>query len=175
MSQLAALALSVGVLGGLAVWVFLSVGGILIWAAFIAWGCFFQSGGDSDALRNTIVCNIFGAVAAWLTAVIILAIPLADKLTLPLWAGIVAGIVIWIVVYAANIKAFAVIPASVYGFAAVFAFILQTPEKLNLASLMSLNFNNGLIVVAVSMVIGAILGFISGKVAAALTAKPSLA
>jgi hypothetical protein len=33
MSQLAALSLSIAVLGGLATWVFLLVGGILIWAA----------------------------------------------------------------------------------------------------------------------------------------------
>lgn len=176
MSQLAALALSIGVLGGLATWVFLSVGGILIWAAFIAWGCFFHCGGDTNALRNTIVCNIWGAFLAWVTAVIILSIPLADKLTLPLWAGIVVGIAVWVVVYSANIKAFSVIPATVYGFAATFAFLLLQKDALSMPSLMSASFANGFVVVSVSMVIGAVLGFISAKVGAALTARaPSLA
>jgi hypothetical protein len=175
MSQLAALSLSIGVLGGLATWVFLTVGGILIWAAFVAWGCFFHSGGDTNALRNTIVCNIFGSLCAWVAAVIILSIPLADKLTLPLWAGIVVGAAVWVACYAANIKALSVIPASVYGFACTFAFLLQTPDKLSLASLMSPTLNNAFIVVSVSMVIGAVLGMVSGKVAAALTARAGAA
>jgi hypothetical protein len=42
MSSLVALALSVGVLGGIAAWLFLTVGAILIWAAFVAWACFFS-------------------------------------------------------------------------------------------------------------------------------------
>jgi hypothetical protein len=96
MSQLAALSLSIAVLGGLATWVFLTVGGILIWAAFVAWACFFHTGGDSDALRNTIVSNVFGSLVASIAAIVILAIPLADKLTLPLWAAIVVGVSVWV-------------------------------------------------------------------------------
>mgnify|MGYP001566206216 FL=1 len=87
MSKMGALSLSIGVLGGLAAWAFLSLGGILIWAAFLGWACFFHTGGDNNALRNTIVGNVFGSVSAWIAAVVILAIPLADKLTLPLWAA----------------------------------------------------------------------------------------
>ena|ERR1700674_137149 len=173
MSQLAALSLSIGVLGGLATWVFLTVGGILIWAAFVAWACYFHTGGNADALRNTIVCNIFGSLVAWVAAVIILSVPLADKLTLPLWAGIVVGVSVWVICYAANVKALSIIPANVYGYACTFAFLLQTPEKLSLDSLMSLSFSNAFIVVSVSMVIGAVLGLVSGKVGAALTARAS--
>ena len=36
MQTIPALALSVAVLGGIATWMFLTVGGILIWAAFMA-------------------------------------------------------------------------------------------------------------------------------------------
>ena len=64
MSSLVALALSVAVLGGVAAWLFLSVGTILIWAAFVSWACFFHSGGDVPALKSTIISNIFGVVAA---------------------------------------------------------------------------------------------------------------
>jgi hypothetical protein len=175
MSQLAALSLSIAVLGGLATWVFLTVGGILIWAAFVAWACFFHTGGDSDALRNTIVCNVFGSLVASIAAIVILAIPLADKLTLPLWAAIVVGVSVWVICYAANIKALSVIPANVYGYACTFAFLLQTPEKLSLASLTSASFDNAFIAVSVSMIIGAVLGLVSGKVGAALTARTSAA
>ena len=62
MSSLVALSLSIGLLGGVATLIFLKVGGLLIWAAFIAWACFFATGGNTEALKNTIVCNVFGAV-----------------------------------------------------------------------------------------------------------------
>ncbi len=168
MSKMGALSLSIGVLGGLAAWAFLSLGGILIWGAFIGWACFFQMGGDNNALRNTIVGTIFGAIAGWIAAVIILAIPLADKLTLPLWAGIVVGVTVWAICYAATIKAFSSIPANVYGYAAAFAYLLQTPDALSLSSLMSLSLNNAVITVSLSMAIGAVLGLASAKGAAAL-------
>jgi hypothetical protein len=171
MSQLAALSLSIGILGGIATWAFLAVGGVLIWAAFVAWGCFFHTGGDANALRGTIIGNIFGAVTATVAALVILTVPAAEVLGLPLWAGIVVAVTAWLICIAANIKLFAVIPANVYGYACTFAFLLQTPEKLSVAALTSVSLNNGLIVVALSMVIGALLGFVSGKLGAALTKK----
>jgi hypothetical protein len=158
-----ALSLSIAVLGGIATWAFLSLGGILIWAAFLGWACFFHTGGDNNALRNTIVGNIFGSVCAWIGAIIILAIPLGDTLGVPLWAGIVVGATVWVICYGATIKAFSIIPANVYGYAATFAFLLQTPDTLSLPNLLSLSFNNAVIAVSVSMAIGAVLGLASAK------------
>jgi hypothetical protein len=168
MSVLKATALSVGVFAGIATWLFLSVGSILIWAAFVAWACFFHCGGDNDALKTTIVGNIFGVVAGWVAALAILYIPLAGVLTLPLWAGIVIVITVIIVVLASSIPALASIPASVYGYACAFAFLLQTPDKLTKAALVSPSFDNVLVVVIVSMVIGALFGWASGKGAGAM-------
>src|SRR5262245_54034241 len=111
MSQLVALSVSIGLLGGIATILYLNLG-LLIWAGF------FHSGGDGNALRNTIVGNAFGAFCAWLAALIILHFPLADSLTLPVWAGIVVGLTVMAMCLAAHIKAFSVIPASVYGYAA---------------------------------------------------------
>ena len=59
MSQLVALAVSIGLLGGVATILYLKVG-LLIWAGFLAWACFFHSGGNNAALQSTIICNIFG-------------------------------------------------------------------------------------------------------------------
>ena len=151
MSKMGALSLSIGVLGGIATWAFLSLGGIVIWAAFIGWACFFHSGGDTKALQTTIVGNIFGSIMAWVAAVLILAIPLADTLSLPLWAGIVVGATVWVICYGATIKAFSSIPANVYGYAATFAFLLQTAEALGLSNLMSIGLGNAVITVCVSM------------------------
>ena len=56
MPQLVALSLSIAVLG--AIWAFLALGPlagfVLVWAGFIAWGCFFHTGGDQKALIKTI-------------------------------------------------------------------------------------------------------------------------
>lgn len=167
MSQLVALSVSIGVLGGIATFLFLNLG-LLIWAAFVAWACFFHSGGDTNGLRNTIVGNVFGAFCAWLAAVILLSVPLGDTLGLPLWAALVVGVTVLGMCLAAHIKAFSVIPASVYGYASTFAFLLQTAGMLNKDKLMSASLQNGLVVVALSMVIGALFGFASGKVGALL-------
>jgi hypothetical protein len=104
-------------------------------------------------------------------ALVILAVPGADALGLPLWAGIVVGVTAGLICIAANIKVFSVIPAGFYGYACTFAFLLQTPDKLTVAALTSISMNNALIAVALSMVIGAVFGFLSGKLGAALTKK----
>jgi hypothetical protein len=168
MSQLAALSLAIGALGGVATWIYLAAGGLLIWATFIAWACFFHVGGDDAALRNTIIGNVFGSLVAAIAAIIILAIPLAATLTLPLWAGIVVGVSVWVICIAALFKPLSIIPANVYGYAATFAYLLQTPDRLSLRALTSISLNNAFIVVALSMIVGAILGYVSGKLGAAL-------
>lgn len=173
MNARVATAISVGVLAGVATLVYLQIGSILIWAAFVAWACFFHCGGDNEALRTTIVGNIFGVIAGWVAALAILYIPLADALTLPLWAGIVVAVTVVIVCLASAIPALSSIPASVYGYACAFAFLLQTPEKLTQAALISPDFNNVLIVVVVSMVGGALFAYVSAKLAGAMTKTAS--
>ena len=169
MSTLMALAVSVGLLGGIATWLFLTLGSILIWGAFAAWACYFHSGGDTAALKSTIICNIFGVICAWIAAITILAIPLANVLTLPLWAGIVVAITVAAYILAARIELLSSIPGTTYGYACTFAYILQTPDRLTLDMLLSPSLNNALIVVPLSMVIGALFAFTSGKLAGAMT------
>lgn len=173
MSLLVALSISISVLGGIATWAFLSAwsGPVLIWAAFVAWGCFYHTGGDEAALKNTIVGNIFGVVCAWSAALVILAIPLAATLTLPVWAGIVVGISVLLLVLAAHIPSFSVIPASVYGYASTFAFLLQTPEALSIERLTGGTFGNALLIIPASMVLGALFGYASAKLGGMLVAK----
>jgi hypothetical protein len=170
MSQLVALSVSIGVLGGVATWLYLTAG-LLIWAGFIAWACYFHSGADGAALKNTIVCNAFGSFCAWVAALIILSFPVADTLGLPVWAAIVVGLTVLLLCLASQIKVFALIPASVYGYAATFAYLLQTPETMAKEKLMSAGLTNALIIVIISMALGAIFGWASGKMAAALGPK----
>ena len=171
MKSLNALALSISVLGALATFLALGpLGGTyLIWAAFVAWGAFFALGADKGALQKLIVCGIFGALVAWAVAVVILSIPLAATLGLPLWAALAVGAGIVVVVLAANIPSLATIPATVFGFASSFAYLLQTPDVLKLDVLLSVTLKNSLIVVSVSLVVGAVFGLISAQWAAAMT------
>ena len=170
MSSLVALSVSIGVLGGIATILYLNVG-LLIWAGFLAWACYFHAGGNDAAFKNTIVCNAFGSFCAWVAALLILTIPLADSLTLPVWAGIVVGLTVMGLCLAAHIPMLSAIPASVYGYAATFAYLLQTPNALTRENLMSPSMANAFLLIVVSMALGAVFGMVSGKMGAALTAK----
>ena len=170
MSQLVALAVSIGLLGGIATILYLKVN-LLIWAGFIAWACFFHSGGDNNGLKQTIIGNAFGAICAGIAAIIILALPLADTLTLPVWAGIVVGVTVLVMVAAAHIKLLSNIPASVYGYAATFAFLLQTAQALMLDPLLTVSPGHPVIKVIISMALGALFGLASARLAGMLTKK----
>jgi hypothetical protein len=170
MDLIVALAISIGVLGGIATWVSLGpLAGILqIWAIFIAWGCFYHCGGKETGLKNTIVCNIAGAVIAWIALLIVTKTGMADSMGLPLWAGIVVGATVLIMVLLAKVPAFATIPAMVYGYASVAAFALLTGK---FDMLTAASFENALVAVIVSMVVGAVLGLISEKIGVAMAKK----
>jgi hypothetical protein len=165
MNSLTALSLSIGLLAGLAT--FLAVGpasGIFfIWAATIAWAAFFALGGNKEALKNTIVCGIFGVFMAWLTAIQITNIPPTIFLGFPFWAAIAVTVSVVVLCFAANIPELSAIPASVLGYSSTFAYLLQTPDKLNKDVLLSVGLSNPLIVISLSIVIGTFFGLYSAK------------
>ena len=174
MPQLAALSVSIAVLG--AVWAFLALGPlggfVLVWAGFVGWGCFFHSGGDDQALAKTIVGNIYGVVIAWIALLIIVNVPVAALGTV--WPAIVVGVTVFFLVIVASIDKLSVVPANVYGYAATVAYALHQATDAEagtgpLANLASASFQNPLVLLIVSMVIGALFGFVSGKLAGALT------
>jgi len=170
MPLLTALGISIGVLGGIATFLFLGpLAGVhlQIWAAFIAWACFYHCGGKEAGLRITIVNTIFGAVIGWITLLLVTQIPLGPVLGVPLWAGICVAVMVFILVVAANMPAFSVIPAAVYGFAAVVA---QSLLATKLDTLLAGDLSNPIGVIILSLVIGALLGYASEKVAGWLTA-----
>jgi uncharacterized membrane protein len=170
--QLTALSLSIAVLG--AVWAYLALGPlagfVLVWAGFIAWGCFFHSGGDQKALVKTIVGTAYGAVIAWIALLIITHLP--ENSLGALLPAIVVGVTVFFLVIVASIEPLSAVPAQVYGYAATVAYSLhQTGEPAPLANLTSPSFANPLVLLIVSFVIGAIFGLLSGKLAGALTKK----
>ena len=167
MSTNSALAISVGVLGGIATWLFLGpLGGMLaIWAAFIAWGCFFHCGGSESGLQSAILGNIAGAIIAGITLWVATQTGLGDKIGLPLWAGICVGVGVAAMGLLANVEIFAAIPAQVYGFASVVALTLLGNGAGNLSAPA---MANPVVVIILSMIVGAIFGWVSEKVAGML-------
>jgi hypothetical protein len=166
MSSNTALAISVGVLGAIATWLFLGpLGGALaIWAAFIAWGCYFHCGGKEQGLQTAIVNNAAGAVIGGLT---LLAAGAAFGGSMPaaVWPAICVGIGVAAMVLLANMPMFSVIPAQVYGFAAVVAYTLMKDAG---GSLTAVSMENPVLVVILSMIIGAVFGYVSEKFAGML-------
>lgn len=182
--QLVALSLSIAVLG--AIWAFVALGPLsgflLVWAGFIAWGCFFHTGGDNKALVKTIAGNAYGAVVAWVALLVIVHIPIAGLGAV--WPAIVVGVTVFCLVIVASFEPLSTVPANVYGYAALVGYSLHQPSappaaagQMGMGPLQNLgsgNFANPLILLIVSMVIGAILGYLSGQLAKAMT-KPGAA
>jgi nucleoside recognition membrane protein YjiH len=167
MSSNTALAISVGVLGAIATWLFLGpLGGALaIWAAFIAWGCFFHCGAKEHGLQSAILCNAAGAIIAGIALVVAARAGLADKLGQPVWTGVCFGVGLAVMVVLANIPALASVPAQVYGFGSVIAYALMKDAS---GSLTAASLQNPVVVIILSMIIGAVFGYVSEKVAGML-------
>jgi Protein of unknown function (DUF1097) len=171
MSSNTALAISVGVLGAIATYLFLGpLGGALaIWAAFIAWGCFFHCGGKEQGLQSAILNNAAGAVIGGLT-LLAAGAAIGGSLPAAVWPAICVGIGVAAMVLLANVPVFAVIPAQVYGFASVVAYTLMKDAG---GSLTAASMENPVVVIILSMIIGAVFGYVSEKVAGMLAGAGS--
>ena len=166
MSSNTALAISVGVLGAIATYLFLGpLGGALaIWAAFIAWGCYFHCGGKEQGLQSAILNNAAGAVIGGLT-LLAAGAAIGGSLPAAVWPAICVGIGVAAMVLLANVPVFSVIPAQVYGFASVVAYTLMKDAG---GSLTAASMENRVVVIILSMIIGAVFGYVSEKVAGML-------
>jgi hypothetical protein len=166
MSSNTALAISVGVLGAIATWLFLGpLGGALaIWAAFIAWGCFFHCGGKEQGLQSAILNNAAGAVIAGITLMVASA-GIGSSMPAAVWPAVCVGVGVAAMVLLANVPVFSTIPAQVYGFASVVAYTLMKDAG---GSLTAASLENPVVVVVLSMIIGAVFGYVSEKFAGML-------
>jgi hypothetical protein len=166
------LSFSIAILG--AIWAFLALGPlagfVLVWAGFISWGCYFGSG---KALAKTIAGTAYGAVVAWIALLIIVNVPMPALGTV--WPAVVVGATVFLLVIVASIDMLSVVPANVYGYAACVAYSLHqasaAPSTGPLQNLTAVSFANPLILLIVSMVLGALFGYASGQLAEALTKK----
>jgi hypothetical protein len=165
MSKLTALAVSIAVLGG--VWAFLALnplaGMALVWVGFIAWGCYFHTGGDAAALQKTIAGMSYGAVIAAVALYLVSSGMLGGLGTLA--APVIIGATVFLLVIVAGINLLSVVPANVYGYAATAGLALTAGTAGN-ATMM--DFSNPALLVIVSTVIGAVFAMASGKLAGVL-------
>ncbi|HEY8015905.1 MAG TPA: DUF1097 domain-containing protein [Dongiaceae bacterium] len=173
--------MSIAVLG--AIWAFLALsplsGYVLVWAGFIAWGCFFHSGGDNKALMKTICGTVYGAIVGWIALLIIVNVSVASLGAV--WPAIVVGVTVFFLVIVASVEPLSVVPANVYGYAAIVGYSLHqasapsttpgVPGTGPLQNLATPSFANPLILLIVSLVLGALFGYVSGQLAKALAAK----
>ena len=167
MDLITALAVSIGVLGGAATYVFLSPFGmgLQIWAAFIGWASFYHCGGKTNGLTSSTLANLWGVLWGALTLLAVTGTGFADSLTLPVWAGICVAAGVALMILGAKIPAFSAIPAQVYGYAATVAFTLLTNAA---AALTDPSLANPAVIIALSLVVGNVLGYISEALAGAL-------
>ena len=168
MSKLTALALSIAVLGG--VWAFLALnplaGVAIVWVGFIAWGCYFHTGGDGAALQKTIAGMAFGAVMAAIALAVVVADPTGDLGSLEfLEIPVIIAVTVLPLVIVAGVNLLSVVPANVYGYAATAGLALSTNTAANATAM---NLTNPALLVIVSVVLGALFGMVSGKLAGAL-------
>jgi hypothetical protein len=168
MDMITALAVSIGLLGGIATWLFLGpIGGLglSIWAAFIGWASFYHCGGKEAGLQKAIVNNVFGVIMGWIALLLVTQIPLANSIGLPVWAGICVAVTVFILVIAAKNEMLSDIPAGVFGYAALVALALAGNK---LGALTAASLENPLVSIVISVVIGAAFGYVSQKAAGAV-------
>lgn len=165
MNLVTALAVVIGVLGAIATFLFLGPAGgagLQIWAAFIGWASFFGTGGNEKALKDSIIANVWGSLWATIALVLITKISLG---ALPVTAAVWVGITVLIMILGAHLPLFGAIPAQVYGYASTAGYALLATK---LDTLTAVDLTNPFINISLSMIIGAVFGIVSGKIAGAL-------
>lgn len=162
MPALFALATSVGVLAVVATWLFglhpLDTANLQVWQAFIAWGCYFHSGGKFAGGRTTVVCMSFGALVGMVSVMLAGQLGALGSLAAPVAVGIGAAVIC----LASSAPFLGTVPASVYGFAAIAGLILLKPGMTPV---------NALVPTILSIIIGAVFGFVSEALIGVLTKK----
>ena len=168
MNLVTALAIVIGLMGGLLTWLmFGPLAGLSLWAAFIAWGSFFNQGGGEAGLQKSLIAGIWGAVCATIAFALLNSGVLAGLGSLG--APVAVGATVLLMVFGAHVPLLSAIPASVYGYAATAAFALMGNHvgdalSMNISTMPALN-------VIASMVVGGVFGYVSEKIAGSLASN----
>jgi hypothetical protein len=165
MKKTEALSISIGVLGGLDVYLTATVIKVPVWVTFIAWASFFIVGGGKQGWKRSLACNVTGIVIASLS---LIAIELAGGG--PLAAAIFVGIGSAGMVQASKLPFTGITPAIVWGFASTVGTTVATGKPITTAAV-----TNPALVAAAAMVIGASFGLLSELWGEVMTSKEATA
>ena len=164
MNLINALAISIGILAGVATWLCLGTGsGLLVWALFIGWGSYYHTGGKAEGLAKSAINHAWGAVVAAAALLVVGTVGGPVAVT----SAIVGGSVV-VLVLGAHIPLLATIPAAVYGYASTAAFCLLS----GVAIADPVAVARAAAIVLVSMIVGNLFGFVSEKGAGSLVKTP---
>ena len=150
MDMLMSLALSIGVLIGLWFKFGGAIGAFAVPAGIVAWACFYAAGGKTAGLQKTIASNVSGVFWVWL------AMTLMGMMQMSSLAAVFVGVVAFILVIQSKVAALSFIPGAFCG-AAVTAWAAPGDFK-------------GYLMVAVALIAGAVLGYVS-EMGAGMIAK----
>lgn len=141
------------------------------WPIFITWACFFHMDGGvnkNQAFYSTILHVGLGALASWISAILVLNNPFSGELASQLWAPVLIAAVIAGLMRMSVLTQFCVTPAIIYGYASIWAF-LSAPGLLNQDTLLSLSFQNAIVAIGFCVVSGASAGYINAVMVGWLT------
>jgi hypothetical protein len=160
MNIITALAIVIGILAAVATYLCLGTGlGLMVWALFIGWGCFYHAGGKEAGLQKSAINHIWGAIVAAIALIVVGNVGGSVAVT-----SLLVGISVVVLVLGAHIPLINTIPAAVYGYASTAAAALMGGVALTDGGAV---FKTAAMVVA-SMIVGNIFGYISEKGAGAL-------
>jgi len=163
LSPLIAGSLAAALLAAITVWAFNYLPGLWVWAAFVGWASYDHSGADRKALLTSSVCMVFGVTMAWLVALAVAGnvLPLSSAVA----SAVTAGVASFIIVYVSRFMPFSNVPATFYGFASAFAFLLMHSGSFSTSAMSAPDLNNVLLCVPASLLIGSVLGVIHQRLA----------
>lgn len=166
MKQAEALSISIGILGGIDVFLTATIIPLPVWVTFTAWASFFIVGGGVNGFVKSIACNITGILIAGLCLLIIELIG-----PTPILAAIVVGIGSAAMVQASKLPFTAgITPAIVWGFSQTVGTSAVTGNP------MTSPFLENPVVIAISaMILGAVFGYLSELWGKAMTTTPEAA
>lgn len=163
MSKLVALALTVGVLAVLDVWLFglspLVNLKLQVWMSFVAWGTHFIAGGKTQGAKAAVLCMTFGALVGMVCAMAIGSVLGGlGSLAAPIAVGVGAAVI----VLASKVPVLETIPAGFFGFACIFGMLGLKGADTPVGAIGP---------TVISMLIGAAFGYVSEIVTDLLTKK----
>jgi hypothetical protein len=168
LSTLTAAALAAALVAAASVLAFSAMPHLFVWAAFIGWASYDHSGATPQAALRSSAALVFGVVMAWAVAVVVATGTL--PMTAPKATAVAAALASFLIVLASALPILNTVPATFYGFASTFAYLSLVPEAFTISAMTAFSWENAIVAVPVSLLIGTCLGIAHGWLAQLLAA-----